>query len=173
MSNPFAIEIDASHVTVRLDKIGPSVRERLREVIGLEAAAVLADAKSRAEAHIHALGGEPGAYVAGIEGGVSSKESRIVGYVRSSTPTVKVSGRDVPLAVLLEYGAHVPPHEILPSVADVLHFTGSAGEVFAKHVSSPGASIPPYPAIKPALAAAADRIRAELEAAVRGAASAE
>lgn len=170
---PFAFNIDASHVTIRLDKIGPSVRERLRETLSTEAAAVVADARSRAEAHIHAFGGDPGAYVAGIAGGVSSKESRVLGFVRSSTPTVKIGGRDVPLAVLLEYGAHIPPHEILPSVASVLHFTGSAGEVFAKHVSSPGADVRPYPAILPALEAAAPRIRANLEATVRAAASAE
>lgn len=166
----FGVGIDTRHLTARFDVIGPNVREALHATVEKEVPIVTADAQSRAAAHIRLMGADPGSYLAGIYGGVAAKEARVVGYVRSNRPTIHYAGRDVPLAVVMEYGAKIPVHEILPSVREVLHFMGSAGEVFAKHVAAHGGTIPPYPAINPAFQAAAPRIREELEQAVRMAA---
>src|SRR5258708_3314385 len=169
----FALEIDSHRAIVRLGAIGPNVRAALAAAIGPKVAEVLADARSRAAAHIRYLGGDPGAYVDGIVGGVTTKGDKITGYIRSDKPTVHFKGRDVPLAVLMEYGATVPAHDIAASVAQVLHFTGSAGEVFARAVHSPGATIPPYPAIFPAFLAAKGGIEQALTGAVKGGAAKE
>ena len=84
---------------------------------------------------------------------------RVIGYVRSGNP----------LAHLLELGATTPAHDIMPKAADVLAFDGDAGTVFAKIVHSPGAVIPPYPAIKPAFDNALSTIETTIEQVVKDA----
>ena len=138
----------------RLEQVAPDAREALKDALRDLETAIAADARDRASAHIHYLGAKaPGSYVESIHGGVSEKDRSIVGYVRSSHP----------LAHLMELG--VKPHDILPSAAKVLHFEGSAGEVFAKYVHDPG--MQPYPAMIPAFEAARGDIEATLEAAVK------
>jgi hypothetical protein len=144
--------VDASHAVERITRMTPDIREALTRSLGQIAANVAADARARAQSHIHVLGLKPGAYVDSIKGGVAVKENRVTGYVRSGSP----------LAHLLEFGANVPPHEILPSIAQALAFDGGAGTVFAAVVHSPGAAIPPYPAIYPAFEAAKPHIEAAL-----------
>ena len=146
-----------TQIAAQLEKLGAGLRQALEEKLKPLAAHIASDAQDRAAAHIRFLGAKPGAYVASIKGGVASKDARVVGWVRSAHP----------LAHILEYGAHTPPHEIKASVAKMLHFTGSAGEVFARIVHNPGADIPAYPAITPAFAAAADDVRAAINAAVK------
>ena len=58
-----------------------------------------------------------------------------------------------------------------PSAAQVLAFAGDAGEVFAKIVHFPGATMPPYPAIEPAFAAAEGELRGLIERTVKQAAA--
>ena len=148
---------DNGKIAAQLERLGPDLRQALEEKLKPLASRIASDARSSAEAHIRFLGAKPGTYLASIKGGVASKESRVVGYVRSGHP----------LAHLLEYGAKTPPHEIKASVAKMLHFTGSAGEVFARIVNHPGADIPAYPAITPAFAAAAEEARATIEETVK------
>jgi len=160
----FVFSIDASHATARFDAIGPNVLEALRKAITPLADQVLADARQRAADHIRFLGIKPGEYLESIKGGVSKKETKAIGYVRSGSP----------LAHLLEYGAQTPPHDILPNVASVLKFTfalpsggGGAADIFRKAVKHPGATIPAYPAINPAFEQRRDEIRAAIEGAVK------
>jgi hypothetical protein len=152
---------DDTKILAQLGEITPKTRKALVEAVTPLAKRIAGDAQSRAAAHIRFQGKTPGAYLASIYGGVASKENRVVGFVRSGHP----------LAHLLEYGATTPPHKIAASVAKMLKFTGSAGEVYARFVNHPGASIPAYPAINPAFEAAADDARATIEGAVKGAAS--
>ena len=153
-----SFSIDETHAVARLEAIGPDARAALKSAVGPLVAEILGDARSRAEAHIRFLGGKPGAYLASIGGGVSEKNStRVIGYVRSGSP----------IAHLLEFGAHTPPHDILPKVANILAFQGDAGMVFAHAVHSPGATIPAYPAITPAFAARANDVVEAMENAVR------
>lgn len=163
------LEIQAASLFERLERLGPRVRERLIEALAPIAAEMGADARARASSHIRFMGGEPGAYVEGIQSGVSTKnEHRVTGYVRSENPKVPFHGRMVPLAALLEYGAKIGPHEILPVLGKALKFKGSAGEAFARAVQSPGAAVPAYPAIHPAFDARRTEIAAALEEAVHG-----
>ena len=151
------IEIDDSRVAARLGRIGPNVREALKNALEPLAARIGADARGRASAHIHLKGRKnPGSYLASIEDGVADKQGKVVGYVRSGHP----------LAHILEQGASTPPHDIVPDAARVLAFLWEGvGEVFARKVHHPGASIPAYPAILPAF----DAARPEIEDALRGA----
>ena len=151
----------ADRATDRLGRIAPSAREALDRILRPKTRELYEDVLGRAQSHIHTVGKKPGEYLASIRMGFYDKEKRIGGYVRSGSP----------LAHLLEGGANPPPHEIKPSAADVLAFPGpSAGTVFAMAVQHPGAKIPPYPAFKPAMEAHAAEIRADLIAAVQGAA---
>ena len=147
------MDVSAERLVARIDKLLPSVREALVEALGPLARAMASDAQDRAAAHIRYLGKKPGQYLASIYGGTFDKDSIVGGFVRSGNP----------LAHLLEWGASVGPHEILPRIADALAFEGSAGTAFAARVQNPGAEIPPYPAIGPAFEAAKD----DIEAAVR------
>lgn len=152
--------VSTTRISERFDRIGPNVHAALLKAIGPLAAAMESDAKSRAAAHIRFLGGKPGQYLKSIKGGVSEKDQRITGYLRSGSP----------IAHLLEFGAKTPPHEILPKVAQILAFEGDAGTVFARAVHSPGATIPPYPAIYPAFEALSGEIKGALTEAAQQAA---
>lgn len=147
-------------IVAQIDRMGPDVKAALEDALRPLAASMAADAQARARAHIRFNGKKPGQYLASIVGGVSVKDARVLGYVRSGDP----------LAHIMEGGAQTPAHDILPSAADVLAFDGDAGAVFARVVHHPGAIIPPYPAIAPAFAARADEVRATIEKAVRTAA---
>lgn len=151
----FSITIDTSSVAARLAALGPNVKQALVAALTPIAASIEADARARAQAHIHTRGKTPGAYLASIHAGVAQRaDGDIAVYAGSSSI----------LAGWLEYGARVPAHLIGPDVAEALRFTGSAGEVFAKLVHSPGADIPAYPAIGPAFEAARDDIMSAIEA---------
>ena len=175
MSTFEIVDIKDSRLAAQLERIGPNARAALEHALAPLAARVGSDARSRAAAHIHTetatrggrvrfwkgFGGDgnvafydagPGGYLASIKDGMASKESRVVGWVRSAHP----------LAHLLEYGANPPPHDIVPDVAGVLAFEGDAGTVYAKIVHHPGAKIPPYPAIYPAFEHARGEIAATL-----------
>lgn len=154
------INIDASHAMAKLDGIGPNVHDALVKALAPLAQEVAAAARDFAVAHIRFEGKKPGAYLASIYGGVADKPGLVAGFVRSGHP----------LAHLLEEGANIPPHEIYPSAADVLAFEGSAGDMFAAHVNSPGAVVPAYPAIAPAFDAARGEIESTLEGTIRKAA---
>ena len=148
--------VEASRLTATLDELPAAVRAAIERALGPVANEVAADARSLAEAHIRYFGQKPGQYLASIYGGTFTRGDRVGGYVRSGSP----------LAHLLEFGATIPPHDILPSAADVLAFD-DVGAVFARHVHSPGGVIPPYPAIEPAFTSHAAEIRDAIEGAAK------
>jgi hypothetical protein len=150
-------------IVAQIGEIPDAVRKALIDGFTPVAASVRESAKARAAAHIRYLGMNPGVYVDKITSGVTQKPQRILGYVRSAKPTVHFKGRDVPLAVLMEYGATIPAHEILPSMAHALKFGGDVSAVLRKAVHHPGAKIPAYPAIRPALDEARGAIMDVLE----------
>jgi hypothetical protein len=161
----FYVRVNDSAVAARFARIGPGVRQGLIDALTPQADAIAADVRSIWSARSKYMGADPGALVDNIQSGVSTKNpDRVTGYVRSDKPGVFFGGRLVPLAQLLEYGANVPAHQILAVLGKALHFTGSAGETFAKSVQSPGATIPAYPAIHPAF----DAHRADIRDAIEG-----
>ena len=142
----------SSRLTERLETLGPDLRTALENELAPVATGVTRAARALARAHIRFLGVKPGAYLESIQGGVSTKEKAVLGYVRSGSP----------LAHLLEGGAHTPPHKITPLNAVALSWNSAAGQVFAKIVNDPGATIPAYPALSPAF----DDARRDIEAAI-------
>ena len=149
-------KVDDRKALARIEALLPNIRAALVDALGPIAQAMASDARQIALDHIRYEGTKPGAYLASIYGGTFDKDSIVGGFVRSGSP----------LAHLLEYGATTPPHEIMPSAADALAFEGPAGTVFAKHVSSPGATIPAYPAITPAFADMRDAVEAAIRSVV-------
>jgi hypothetical protein len=155
--------VDTSRIDAHLETIGPDLERALLKALKPLAASMADEARSAAASHIRFLGKKPGQYLASIYGDVFAHEGqlgRVVGgFVRSASP----------LAHLLEHGATTPAHDILPSAADVLAFEGDAGEIFARAVHHPGATIPAYPAIEPVLAARRSDVEDVMTAAVRSA----
>jgi hypothetical protein len=155
--------VDTGRIDAHLEAIGPDVEAALLGALKPLASSIADEARSAAASHIRFLGKKPGQYLASIYGDTFARDGgqgRIVGgFVRSGSP----------LAHLLEHGAHTPPHEILPSAAEVLAFNGDAGEVFAKAVHHPGATIPAYPAIEPVLSSRQGDVEAVIERAVKDA----
>jgi hypothetical protein len=88
------LRIDDSHLTARLEEMGPKARQAVKTASSALAQQTAADARAFAAAHIRFLGKKPGLYLASIYGGVADKEKSIIGFVRSGNP----------LAHLLEYG---------------------------------------------------------------------
>lgn len=148
----FTVEVDHSKLDVRLAKIEPSVRTALRDVVEILDQELINVARAMAPVRT-------GKYRASIQGSVQTSGKSVVGKVYS----------DSPLAHIEEEGARIPPHEILPDAARVLHFGGSAGDVFAAHVHSPGATLPARHIIEGAFEEMTPEIRERLEDAVRGA----
>ena len=147
--------------TDRLGNIGPTAKQALDRVLRPLTQELYSDVLERAEAHIHTVGKKPGAYLASIQMGQYDKGKRMGGFVRSGSPLVH----------LLEGGAKPPPHQITASAASVLAFSGDAGIVFRRAVQHPGATIPPYPAFRPAMEAHRTEITEKLTQAVREAAA--
>ena len=146
------IDVADRRIVARLEAIGPSVREALNQALRPIAAVMESDAKSRATAHIHTMGVKPGQYLESIHAGISDKHNnKVIGWLRSASS----------VAHLLEFGAQTPPHDILASIGMILA-NETAGEVFGRLVHSPGAVIPAYPAIFPALEAMRDTIEKTL-----------
>ena len=153
------LEIDEKNAIATYEGAPKRVKDALLKALKPLADNMASDAMDRALAHIRFQGKKPGQYLASIYGGVSDNNGRVIGYVRSGNP----------LAHLLELGATTPAHDIMPKAADVLAFDGDAGTVFAKIVHSPGAVIPPYPAIKPAFDNALSTIETTIEQVVKDA----
>jgi hypothetical protein len=156
-----SFEVDASGAFAKLDRIGPSVRQALLDELTPLAADMASDARARALAHFHSIGVKPGAYLASIAGGVSDKDSKVVGYVRSASP----------LAHLLELGFTIRDWIIVPGTGEgtksylgaIMAFAGAEGMRFALTVHRPETKVQAYPAIQPAF----DAMRGEVEAALR------
>lgn len=149
----FDVKIDQSRLDVRLDRIEPATLIFLRLTVE-ELDAQLVDA-AQALAPV-----KTGRYRASIKGSISSSKKAIVGRVYSHSP----------LANIIETGADIPPHEILPNVAQALHFGGTAGDIFAARVHSPGAHLEGKDVIGGAFDSMRDDIRAEIETAGHSAA---
>jgi hypothetical protein len=149
-----SFEVDASGAFARLDRIGPGVRQALLDELTPLAAEMADGARYLALAHFHSIGAKPGLYLASIAGGVSDKDSKVVGYVRSSNP----------LAHLLELGFTIKDMIIEAKSGGVMAFdAGGIAEVFTRKVHRPETKVQAYPAIQPAF----DAMRGEVEAALR------
>jgi hypothetical protein len=105
--------------------------------------------RARALASGEVLQVRSGRFVGSIQGDVTESATGVIADVYSRDPK----------AGILEYGGHIPPHEIDPNTAHALRFLGRAGgATFAARVHSPGATIAPHPTID----AAYDEMRSRI-----------
>jgi hypothetical protein len=152
--------VDDSDVIAHIERLVPSMHDALVAYLGNIAREIETDAQARARGHIRFLGAKnQGSYVSSITSGVSDREDRVTGYVRSGHP----------LAHLLEFGFTISDMTIYASAADVMAFDGGAGTVFAKHVHRHATKVQPYPAIHPAFEDHKAEILDALERVVGGA----
>lgn len=109
-------------------EVGKAFRTQLRDRVARTAIDVENQARARADrSHGQPV---PTRLSAGIFSGVEDNGDDIEAYVRSEDP----------IESILEYGATIPPHTILPDAKDALHF----GDGFFHTVRSPGGVIPPH-----------------------------
>lgn len=134
-----------------LKQIAPEARAALRSAMAPLARKLTQDVRAKALAHIHTFGAKPGLYLASIHGGVSDKDARISGYVRTGNQ----------LAHLLEYGT--ASHAIVAKRKQVL---ASADQVFGRVVN---VSSPAYPAFD-VLEGRREEVEAAMTQAVKSAA---
>jgi hypothetical protein len=152
MMSGFTVEIKHDRLDVRLGKVEPGVLKALRGTIETLDAELVNAAKALAPVR-------SGKYRESIKGSVRSSRNSVVGKVYSNSP----------LAHIEESGAHIPAHDILPKIEHALHFGGSAGDVFAARVHSPGAVLPAKHVIEGAFENMQGQIRSEIEQAARAA----
>ena len=131
---PATIQIDATQSVEHLRTLDEKTRQKLADKLRPLADKVASDARANAAAHIHLLGSKPGQYLASIYGEVKADETGVIGMVRSANP----------LAHIMEYGASRAAHEILPDVAQALHFVFGGAEIFAGAVFAPASLSPAF-----------------------------
>jgi hypothetical protein len=81
---------------------------------------------------------------------------------------VRAGSKEAWYAHILEYGAHLVAHEILPNAKKAMLFElgGGAGDVLTKHVNFPGGEIAP----RNILTGPFQALKPQIEAAIAGAA---
>lgn len=149
----FTVKVSHAKLDLRLEKIETNTLIFLRSAAETLDAELVSLAKAGAPV-------KSGKYQRSIRGKVTSSRRGVVGRVYSRSP----------LAHIIEAGAHIPAHEILPKVKQALHFGGGAGDVFAARVELPGATLPSRRVIQDAFDAMRGDIVSTLESAVRRAA---
>ena len=117
---------------------------------------MLQDARSKAVDHFHSTGKQPGLYLAAFSGGVSKKETKVVGWVRNNSP----------LAHLLENGFTIS--DLLIDSNNVMAFQSGVQELYAYAVHRHATKVQAYPAIGPAFEAHKGEVITAAEQAVQG-----
>jgi hypothetical protein len=149
----FDVQIDATRAVARLDAIPAAVLARLLPTVESLNAELLSAVQS-------AWPVRTGASAATIHGEVENDGTGVIG-------SVTVGGGAEYYARFVEYGADIPPHDIMPNVVQALHFMADAGEVYARVVHHPGADIPARDILQGALASRRSEIAASIEAAIQ------
>lgn len=148
-----SIRVDDQNAVVALDRFDADIEARLRDVVGSLEEEFLAQVLARAPER-------SGAYRRSIRGAVSPSETGAWARVSAN----------VFYASFLERGAVIPPHEILPDVAQALRMSFAGGERFAGRVESPGGTIAPEEIFKTVLDNMQTEIIDRITDAVNGAA---
>jgi phage gpG-like protein len=119
-------------LTARLGEMPDKVhRALLKKVTGL---ALKLEAKVKGKLSGEVLHVRTGALRRSIFNAVTDEPTSVIAKVASSG--------DVKYAGAHEFGAHIPPHDIVPVKAQALAFMAGGKLVFAKRVHHPGATIP-------------------------------
>jgi hypothetical protein len=120
------IEVDASKLNLRLDKLAPAVHDALLVAVTLDAGELQGRAVSKASGDL--LQVRSGKFVKSIKVSVRQSATRVTGRVYSRDPR----------AGLFEYGGTTRPHEIVAKNAHALLLQMRGGTRFAAKVQHPG-----------------------------------
>jgi hypothetical protein len=123
-ASPVTVEVDLRRAKLRLDSMPDKVRSELLSTVEMLDVALLATASALAPERT-------GKLKAHIRGSVSSSKRRITGRVRARTK----------YAAIINYGGHIPGHEILPDTMQALAFYWRGRQVFAGRIYDPGATL--------------------------------
>lgn len=146
-----SIKVDLDEVLFRIDQVPDFILAEIAAVANRLEAELLDRARAKASGDV--LQERSGRFLASIEGNVKVNASGVVAEIFSTDAK----------AHILEYGASLPAHEILPNRAHALRFDG----VFASRVQFPGATLAPHPTIHAAFAEMEGEIYDELVAVVQ------
>jgi len=116
-------------INAQLDSLAPGARGRLRGFM----AGFTIRLREQVKTNIIARFASQGPLYQAVQSEVIEDGQGITGRVFID---------DVVYAAAQEYGAWIPPHEIVPRVASVLAFQAGGRTVFAKRVQFPGAYLP-------------------------------
>lgn len=147
----FEVSVKSDGVLALLDQIAPKVRAALKPVVRSAAEAIQSEARQLATDG--PLKEKTGRYARRIKQRVYDSRKGVFG---------KVYSRD-PRAPLFEFGGTQDPRDILPDARKVLHFAGSAGDVFAAIVHRPAVTYAPRPTIHAAFDEKKGQIAADIE----------
>lgn len=151
MSDEFTIVVDDRKARLKLEAMPDQVKEALYGKTRELEQSLLSVVKARASGGL--VGVRTGEYLRSIRGTTRLGKASVTATIRSKSP----------IAHIIESGADIPAHDILPKVGKALKFTGGAGQVFAAKVSHPAVKLPAKPVIEGAFADMKDAIVAELK----------
>lgn len=155
------IVVDSSRMNIRLGKLEPAVHDALVVAVTIDAGELLGEMQSLASGDLVQV--RTGKFLKSFKASVRQRQNRVSATV----------GTKSPLAHILEGGAKIPAHDIVPSKARALLFMARAGgQTFAAKVRSPGGTIGARRIVETAFDNMKDYIREDLmDAAHTGAAS--
>lgn len=126
------ITVNTGNLNEKLDRLPDNVKAALTAEAGAIAALLLGIVKEKAGGDV--LKVHTGSFLDSIQSKVKVNPKSVVGQVFSKDPRAGV----------LEWGGHLPGHDIAAKDAKALHFLGTSGDVFAAVVKWPGATIKPH-----------------------------
>lgn len=150
MADGIQIKVDASRITLKLERMPDDVRDALAATVFIDAGELAQAAQGRAPV-------KTGKFARSIKPRIHIGEKSVTGTV---------STRD-PRAHLFEYGGKTAAHEILPDKAKALLLPGGK---FAARVHHPGGKYAALDIVHGALAQMQRQIVEDLQRAVAGAA---
>lgn len=154
----FEVKVDATSVRLRLEAMPDQIRNSLRSIVQTLDNELLVRVQEKTPV-------KTGLLRDAIHGHVRSSKTRVSGTVNVDKGAKGQHG----IAAILESGASVPAHDILPDVRKALAFMGSAGQTFAAAVHHPADTIPKVGMFEEALAEMEGDIVSEMETAVQNA----
>jgi len=158
MSDQFSIVVDDTKARLKFDVLPDEVKSALFVKARDLQHTLLSVVRARASGGL--VNVKTGEYLRSIRGTTRQGKASVTSTIRSKSP----------LASIIEHGANIGAHDILPNAAKALHFSGGAGDVFAAVVHHPAVILPPKPVIEGAFDEMKDQIVADLSSTARDAA---
>lgn len=153
------IVVDDSTLNLKLGKLEPEVHDALVVACTIDAGELLGRMQSLASGDLVQV--RSGKFVKSFKASVRQRQNRVQATVGSKSP----------IAHILEGGASIPAHDILPKDKQALLMRMRTGNIFAARVKSPGGKIDARMVVHTAFDQMKSDIEADLIQAGKGAAA--